>query len=126
MEQTLQWRVDIERTMIWQWRDMCVNYSQHITFSRNDIIGICILLQTKNCIINHAHTEYAKLQSAQELHQNTYWMSFIYNLFYNPNEPGPIISVLNSPCFAMFLTRNAAAAVDANFFELWGHIPKEY
>jgi hypothetical protein len=72
MEQTLQWGVDIEGTMIWQWRDVCVNYSQHITFSRNNIIGICILLQTENCIINHAHKEYAKWLSAQEQHQNTY------------------------------------------------------
>jgi hypothetical protein len=120
MEQTFQWRVDIEGTMIWQWRDMCVNYSQHITFSRNDIIGICILLQTENCIKNHARTEDTKLQSAQQLHQNIYWMSLIYNLFYNPNKWGPIISVLIPLILRCFLTRNAAAAVDANFLELRG------
>ena len=115
MEQTLQWRVDIERTMIWQWRDMCVNYSQHITFSRDDIIGICILLQTENCIINHVHTEYAKLQSAQELHQKTYGMSFIYNLFYNSNEPGPIVSVLNSPYFAVFFNMQCCCSCWCQF-----------
>jgi len=63
---------------------MCVNYSQHITFSRNDIIGICILLQTENRIINHAHTEYTKLQSAQELHQNTYSMFYHLQLVLQP------------------------------------------
>jgi hypothetical protein len=116
MEQTLQWRVDIEGTMIWQWRDVCVNYSQHITFSRNYIISICILLQTENCIINHAHREYAELQSAHKLHQNTDCMSFIYDLFYYTNDPGPIDSVLNSPCLKFLLTYNAAAAADIIFF----------
>jgi len=47
MQQIFKRGADTEGAMIWQGRDVCVNYSQHITLSRNYIIGICILLQIK-------------------------------------------------------------------------------
>jgi hypothetical protein len=49
-------------------------------------------------------------------------MSFIYNWFYNPNKPGPIISLLNSPCFAMLFNKHCCCSCWYQFLQLRGHI----